>query len=250
MNNDPTAAGEDCILASLERPSNYRLYYNLHNVGKNLLVYGENGSGKSSLYLALKYFLESGVEPNDENNKDTGFEKHRNIFIDDPGYIKLCFRSEQLQKQETYEWSESVKETNSNLIIDTLKASRFLDYQSLLGVHYLQPDGESVNVFNLLVETLLADTVNPVTDRTLAEAWDDIQEPYPRRNAKHQIADLKKRIGVFNIELTNRLDELRPKVREILGKFGYKVDLSLNLDPKGVTYNQKNKSLGNQQILL
>ena len=28
MNNDPTAAGEDCILASLERPSNYRLYYN------------------------------------------------------------------------------------------------------------------------------------------------------------------------------------------------------------------------------
>ena len=107
-----------------------------------------------------------------------------------------------------------------------------------------------MNVFNLLVETLLADTVNPVTDRTLAEAWDDIQEPYPRRNAKHQIADLKKRIGVFNIELTNRLDELRPKVREILGKFGYKVDLSLNLDPKGVTYNQKNKSLGNQQILL
>ena len=229
-------------------PKTYHI--NLHNVGKNLLVYGENGSGKSSLYLALKYFLESGVEPNDENNKDTGFEKHRNIFIDDPGYIKLCFRSEQLQKQETYEWSESVKETNSNLIIDTLKASRFLDYQSLLGVHYLQPDGESVNVFNLLVETLLADTVNPVTDRTLAEAWDDIQEPYPRRNAKHQIADLKKRIGVFNIELTNRLDELRPKVREILGKFGYKVDLSLNLDPKGVTYNQKNKSLGNQQILL
>ena len=27
MNNAPTAAGEDCILASLERPSNYRLYY-------------------------------------------------------------------------------------------------------------------------------------------------------------------------------------------------------------------------------
>ena len=27
VNNDPTAAGEDCILASLERPSNYRLYY-------------------------------------------------------------------------------------------------------------------------------------------------------------------------------------------------------------------------------
>ena len=34
VNNDPTAAGEDCILASLERPSNYRLYYKgtRHNI--------------------------------------------------------------------------------------------------------------------------------------------------------------------------------------------------------------------------
>ena len=34
VNNDPTAAGEDCILASLERP-NYRLYYiiNLTEIG-------------------------------------------------------------------------------------------------------------------------------------------------------------------------------------------------------------------------
>ena len=97
-----------------------------------------------------------------------------------------------------------------------------------------------MNVFNLLVETLLADTVNPLTDRTLAESWDDIQEPYPRRNAKHQIADLEQRIEVFNDELVNRLVELRPKVREILGKFGYKVDL--NLDSKGVTYNQKEQN--------
>ena len=227
-------------------PKSYQI--NLHNAGKNLLVYGENGSGKSSLYLALKYFFESGVEPNDENNKDTGFEKHRNIFIEDPGHIKLYFRSDRPQKQETYEWSESVKETNNDLIIEVSKASGFLDYKDLLGVHYLQPEGEYVNVFDLLVETLLADTVNPVTDRTLAESWDDIQEPYPRSNAKHQIAALEQRIEVFNDELVNRLVDLRPKVREILGKFGYKVDL--NLDSKAVTYNQKNKTLENQQILL
>ena len=219
-------------------PKSYQI--NLHNAGKNLLVYGENGSGKSSLYLALKYFFESGVEPNDENNKDTGFEKHRNIFIEDTGHIKLYFRSDRPQKQETYEWSESVKETNNDLIIEVSKASGFLDYKDLLGVHYLQPEGEYVNVFDLLVETLLADTVNPVTDRTLAESWDDIQEPYPRSNAKHQIAALEQRIEVFNDELVNRLVDLRPKVREILGKFGYKVDL--NLDSKAVTYNQKKQN--------
>ena len=220
----------------------------LDNAGKSLLVYGENGSGKSSLYLALKYFFESSVNEDQKESKDTEFENHQNIFTEDPGYIKLRFRSEQPQKQETYEWSENVKETNNNLIIEISKASRFLDYKNLLGVHYLQQEGESVNVFDLLVETLLADTVDPVTDRTLAEAWDNIQKPYPRRSAKHQIAALKQRIEVFNDELVNRLADLRPKVRDILGKFGYKVEL--DLDFQGVTYNEKNKTLDNQQILL
>lgn len=87
-----------------------------------------------------------------------------------------------------------------------------------------------------------------MTDRTLTEAWDNIRGPYPRRSAKHQIVALKQRIEVFNDELVNRLADLRPKVREILGKFGYSVDL--NLDFEGVKYDEKNKTLDNQQILL
>ena len=228
-------------------PKSYHI--DLHNTGKNLLVYGENGSGKSSLYLALKYFLESGLDTNDEDNKSNDFESHQNIFVQDPGHIKLSFHPTHRLKKNTYKWSIGVKETTDELIIEIAKASRFLDYKDLLGVHYLQSEGEAVNVFNLLVETLLANTVNPVTDRTLAEAWDDIQEPYPRRSAKHQIAALEQRVEVFNDELVNRLVDLRPKVREILGKFGYRVDLNLE-DFKGVTYNQKNKTLENQRILL
>lgn len=227
-------------------PKTYEI--NLSKAGKNLLIYGENGSGKSSLYLALKYFFESGVDENNEEKKNTEFENHQNIFTDDPGHIKLCFRSESQLEKDTYEWSRDTKETTDELVIEVSKAKGFLDYKNLLGVHYLQPEGKAVNVFNLLVETLLANTVNPVTDRILAEAWEDIQEPYPRSNAKHQIAALENRIEIFNDELVNRLADLRPKVREILGKFGYKVDL--DLDFKGITYNQKSKTLENQQILL
>ena len=226
-------------------PKSYQI--NLCNAGKNLLVYGENGSGKSSLYLALKYFFESGVEENKEAEKNTAFENHQNIFTEDPSHIKLSFGPAHQVRKNTYKWSKGVKETTDE-IIEIAKASGFLDYKNLLGVHYLQPEGEVVNVFNLLVETLLADTANPVTDRTLTEAWNNIQPPYPRRNAKHQIAALEQRIEVLNDELVSRLADLRPKVREILSKFGYNVDL--NLDFKGVTYNQKNKTLENQQILL
>ena len=227
-------------------PKTYRI--NLHNAGKNLLVYGENGSGKSSLYLALKLFLESGMPEDNGDNKNREFEIHQNIFTKDPGHIKLHFRSQFQQEKDTYEWSRDIKETTDELIIETSKAKGFLDYKSLLETHYLHREDETVNLFDLLVKTLLANTTNSVTERTLAEDWNAIQPPFPRRGAKHQIADLERRIVNFNRELTNRLAELRPKVSEILNKFGYKV--ALDFDFQGVTYNQGEKTLDNREILL
>ena len=110
---------------------NFRAFYgsyliNLHKAGKNLLVYGENGSGKSSLYLALKLFLESS-----EDNSYK-FENYRNIFIPNDGYIKLHLRAEQRSNESIYEWSPSVKETDTSLINEASKAKGFLDYKALL----------------------------------------------------------------------------------------------------------------------
>ena len=227
---------------------NFKAFYgtyqiNLRKAGKNLLVYGENGSGKSSLYFALKIFLESG---DDTSHR---FENDQNIFIIgiDAGYIKLCLRANQRSKQETYEWSESVRETDDELIIEASKAKGFLDYKSLLDTHYLHRESDTVNVFNLLVETLLANTVN-TEGRSLADDWGAIQPPFPRRNATSQIAVLESLIENFNKELTDRLAKLQPKASEILGKFGYNV--ALNFDFPGIKYNHKNRTLDNQQVFL
>ena len=227
-------------------PRTYEI--DLSKAGKNLLIYGENGSGKSSLYLALKYFLESGADEDSEDNINTDFENHQNIFIEDPGHIKLRFRSEPQFEEDIYEWSRDVKETTDELIIETSKAKGFLDYKSLLETHYVHRENETVNLFDLLVKTLLADTVNPVTERTLAEDWNAIQPPFPRRGAKRQIADMERQIDVFNDEVINRLIALKPKVSEILGKFGYNVAPDFNF--QGITYNQGEKILDNQEILL
>ena len=227
-------------------PKTYRI--NLDNAGKNLLVYGENGSGKSSLYLALKFFLESGVPEDIRDNKNHEFETHQNIFTEDPGHIKLHFRSESQRERNTYEWSRDIKETTDEMIVETSRAKGFLDYRSLLETHYIHRGSETVNLFDLLVKTLLANTINPVTERTLAADWNAIQPPFPRRSAKIQIAALEERIDVFNDELTNRLADLRPKVSDILSKFGYKV--KLDLDFQRVAYNRDEKILDNQEILL
>ena len=226
---------------------NFKAFYGTYRIdlrksGKNLLIYGENGSGKSSLYFALKLFLESGEDPSHR------FENNQNIFITDAGYIKLCLRASQRSKQDIYEWSETVRETDDELIIEGSRAKGFLDYKSLLETHYLHRDRDTVNVFDLLVKTLLANTVNPLTDRTLEEDWADIQPPFPRRNATNQIATLERHIADFNDELTNRLAELQPRASEILSKFGHNV--ALNFHFPGVQYNRENRTLDNQEIFL
>ncbi len=222
-------------------PSSYQI--DLHKAGKNLLVYGENGSGKTSLYQALKFFLESSEGSHQ-------FKEHQNIFIaNDDGHIKLHLRANPGTNERVYEWSQNVRETNDPLIIEASKAKGFLDYKDLLETHYVHREEENVNVFKLLVDNLLVNTVNPVTNRTLGEEWESVQQkPCPRRNAKTKIAELETEIETFNSELKRRLEILQAKTSEILQKFGYNV--TLNLDFQGITYNRDEKTLDNQEISL
>ncbi len=50
--------------------NNFRAFYGeniFHIDGKNCLIYGENGSGKSSFYMALKMFIESSAKDTSKN---------------------------------------------------------------------------------------------------------------------------------------------------------------------------------------
>ena len=171
-------------------------------IGKNLLVYGENGSGKSSLYFALKLCLESSDNPSHR------FENDQNIFITDAGYVKLCFDANQEIKKNTYKWSEGVIEAEDKLISNITEASKtkgFLDYKSLLETHYLHRESNTVNVFNLLVKTLLANT-STTEGGALADDWVDIQPPYPRRNVIGKIADLENRVEKFQQRIGKQIN--------------------------------------------
>ena len=222
---------------------NYRI--NLYKSGKNLLIYGENGSGKSSLYLALKLFLESGVADYDHH-----FEDHQNIFLtDDDGYIKISLRADPQSGQSVYKWSKTERETDNSLIIEASKTKGFIDYKALLETHHLSPGQKNVNVFDLLVNNLLADTINDITTRSFADDWTDLQQaPRPRQNATRKIAALEEQIRNFNNGLASKLKELKAKASEILPKFVSNV--AFDLDFRGITYNGSEKTFDNQQINL
>lgn len=213
--------------------------FNLNS--KNLLLYGENGSGKSSLYTALRNLLDS-------SRRVVPFDK--NIYVDESagltGYVTLTLDNEDVRK-----WAEDTTQTDTNVLVlsDASKTKRFLDYKSLLRTYFLSPTDGVVNVFDLLLEDILADNVNDLTSTTFQEEWRNIHASLPRDNRfTKQRQLLESEIENFNKGLQAKLLEIKPVAQEILGSFDSNLEIDFLFN--GVSYNKLTKKIDGQQILL
>ncbi len=113
--------------------------------GSNIFIYGENGSGKSSFYYALKDFFQSSVE-------NIPMAQLRNFNLADGEEdcsIKIEFENEQ-----TNVLSETRKDTNTTQITDANRLKSFLTYKHLIGVHSGKIN-EELNVFSLVITGVL-----------------------------------------------------------------------------------------------
>jgi energy-coupling factor transporter ATP-binding protein EcfA2 len=119
---------------------NYRAYIQSRTVdlvnGENILLYGENGSGKSSLYKGLRYFLSSSVgEGTFEINRYSG----RN-----DGKIEITYMDFDPQTKSVIPGSEQIFQVNTDAVLTnntdpfiklSYRVSGFLDYSKLLKVY-------------------------------------------------------------------------------------------------------------------
>jgi energy-coupling factor transporter ATP-binding protein EcfA2 len=228
---------------------NFQAFYGEHEInlgrnGQNLLIYGENGSGKSSLLKAIDLFLDSHV-------RNLTFSDYRNFFsnADDGGHIKISARANANNPETTFEWSEASRTTNDPIILDAAKTKGVLDYKALLEVYFVHHRNREVNIFNLLVNTVLANSRNEFTQRRLTEDWAEIQQmPIPRQNHNKKIQDYQSVLGKFNQGLQVVLSQLQQELGDILQKFQYPI--SLEFDFQGVTLNLTEKKLDNQSVIL
>lgn len=136
--------------------------------GKNLLLYGENGSGKSSLYEALRGLFEL--------RQPKTFQGERaNVFTDvEDGYVSVEF-SDANPSEYRWDYKESAPgPSGGDQFLDIARRAVFLDYRALLKTHYIHRDAENINVFDLLVETLLSD-VDFGDGVPLASHWKSLQ---------------------------------------------------------------------------
>jgi energy-coupling factor transporter ATP-binding protein EcfA2 len=209
--------------------------------GKNLLIFGENGSGKSSLFLGLKSFLESGI-------KNLKFENYQNIFIpDDAGYVKLSI-GDSSSTESTYTWSRTTVETNNPLIMEIAKVKGFIDYKSLLETSFTHYKNDRVNIFELLVNNLLSEITNDVSNQTFSKDYSEILAKIPKRKVPKEITPLETLIKNFNTGLSNKLNELKKNTPNILQNFGYTLDLDFEF--LGIRYDKKTNEIQGKEIIL
>ena len=196
--------------------SNYG--FDLNNSCKNLLIYGENGSGKSSLYWALKLCLEYSRDASLE------FSKNKNFLNTDAreGFVKL-----HLDNEKEYIWSDTKNDAlNAPEFIEAIKASGFIDYKSLLRTYFLPYiiGGKTTDMFPLLIE-LFSNVINDYTGNTFGDDWRIIKTNIPRRNTERQLTIIQGLIENFNVGFRAKLIELLKLANEILNDFEYQIEI-------------------------
>jgi len=236
------------------------LKIDLTTKGKNLLVYGENGSGKSSLFFALRDFLECAGR--DVAKRDVAVFPYRNIFATtDDGYVKIeltglprpAMQSKSQKKRpmtRVFEWSRSNDDTSDQLILEINKTKGFIDYKALLATYYLQQDTDTVNIFDLLIGSILQNIENDITNRKFGEEWKEIKDKFTSLNyrSKTQKDALAESVKLFSDGLIEKLKELRTTAKTILDAFDYDLDLAIAC--AGIWFDEKGKEIKNQNVAL
>jgi len=142
--------------------SNFRAFFDSYTIelskGENLLIYGENGSGKSSLFKSLSNFLSSS------QNINFPYIKHHNKEIEE-GILSFTFNEYTLATNtitspigEIISFGSNIVTTDTEQFVRTAELTKgFLDYKALLKVY--NHDDEQPNLFELIVGTLLKDFI-------------------------------------------------------------------------------------------
>lgn len=178
--------------------------------GENLLVYGENGAGKSSLYNTLKDFLHAAT------NKHVNIVQQRNRDTT-TGAPTVRIRT----ALGPAEWTETARGQDTNDWRNLDDGKGFLDYRVLLRFYNATHDGNRrIDLFKLLLEGMLAQhrMEIPGTPTFLAE-WRAIQLQARYRLNQDEKEDLQTRVGIFNEAFQIAAGHLADRATELLREF-------------------------------
>jgi len=217
----------------------------------NALIFGENGSGKSSLYWALYTFLQSVFKPDATKVQKYFNPRHeenlRNRFApdDDESYIKLVFEDEQQSITEKTISNTVVNTKTGNLIKQATQGSELVNYKLLSKVHDFK-NSFQIDLFPLMdKDTLMFINFREVLVRhdgapTTANAqhwWEYIKPGMQPRFKMHEqpYKTFAAAVEKFNYELKFYFESIVESVNEYLEKF--KQPFTVSFDFQNCTYD-------------
>jgi len=173
MNGTASRIGKIVIRDFRFFPGNETYTFELGNEGKNLLLFGENGSGKSSFFQGLRILLSESPPPRP-------FEAYRNLFYPgEEGTITIEL-TVGMPQDVTWAYGEPhPAESGVSTFFDLARRATFLDYKALLRTNLFHEDAECINLFPLLVETLLRDAELP-DGQTVYQHWNALRTFLPK----------------------------------------------------------------------
>jgi len=232
--------------------------------GKNALIFGNNGSGKSSLYWALYTFLQSSIKTKPQVQKY--FEKYNkesllNIFDDKgiEGYIKLITADEKL-KEDGYLISFNNINTDCAEIKESNLASDFLNYRLLLRFYYFR-HSEPINLFSVFYKEFFpywSDSKYGVYDDWFTKIKNDlpyviVSEQKRRAGKEYKVyKDYQKQIETFNVELDKKIIAITGLATKFYKDHFFVEDdleILLNFDQK-IQFNEKSFKINRPSISL
>jgi len=201
--------------------------------GKHVLVYGNNGSGKSSLFWALYTLLQSSIKEDIDvqkyfkkylsSNKAT-HQTLKNVFMDESedSFIKLTSIDTNTKHEETFTISHDLINTNNddNTLIQELNlASDFINYK-LLQNFYRASHKQEVNlwpVFERDIFPLLTEGTKNWLDDIIIKSTIDI----PRTKLGYAVSSGSKtkyeeQLILLNEKIQNLLDEISTQANIVL----------------------------------
>ena len=216
--------------------------------GCNLLVYGENGAGKSSLFHALNDFFESPsrtfYDDRTQVRRQLKHDDYRHRFNADPASVQLTFSLRPstggiAQQPKTYEWSASKNDPQAPEMRTLDKGKGCLDYRSLLRVHLLPVGERNINLFELFVTLLLAHYKNPASTPSLTfiEEWTRIKaafRPYVRKPTA-----LDDWINEFNAGFARVAADTVSLASKLLSEFDKELAFSVEFTPASYVWSPK-----------
>ena len=197
-------------------PKEFELVLN----GKNLLMYGENGSGKSSIYYALHALLQSqyhdkGAIYFDKDSTESIVNKDTTTA--EP-YIEIELEGSETKYRLSQNGYEEIPHQPISPLRDMNAECVFINHKFLFRAFSFR-NSEYIDLFPIFIKDILPFVLTQDNAEYIGTIYDDVMKGIQRHGKSNLLEDsYKKRIERFNLEVQHIINQINSIVSEIYNK--------------------------------